>query len=106
MAEKTLVTMSGPTSKSPQNRKLGMDKPCSQCGSPIYFNYSGPLDGICGKCTDVVRRRLAPRQGAQTHGLNGPSKRRRGFGWGAVTLAFMAGAAAATIAAFAGFLPF
>ena len=63
MAEKTPVTMSGPTSKSPQNRKLGMDKPCSHCGSPIYFNYSGPLDGICGKCTDVLRRRLAPRQG-------------------------------------------
>jgi hypothetical protein len=106
MAEKTLVTMSGPTSKTAQNRKLGMDKPCSQCGSPIYFNYSGPLDGICGKCTDVLRRRLAPRQGAHGHGLSGQSNRRRGFGWISITLAFLAGAAAATIAAFAGISPF
>ncbi len=39
--------------------KVGLDKPCSQCGQPIYFNYRGPIEGICGKCTD---RALASRK--------------------------------------------
>jgi hypothetical protein len=39
--------------------KVGLDKPCSQCGQPIYFNYRGPIDGICGRCTD---RALASRK--------------------------------------------
>ena len=39
--------------------KVGLDKPCSQCGQPIYFNYRGPIEGICGRCTD---RALAARK--------------------------------------------
>ncbi len=33
-------------------RKLGLDKPCGDCGQPIYFGYKGPIDGICGRCAD------------------------------------------------------
>jgi len=39
--------------------KVGLDKPCAQCGQPIYFNYRGPIDGICGRCAD---RALASRK--------------------------------------------
>ena len=39
--------------------KVGLDKPCSQCGQPIYFNYRGPIEGICGRCAD---RALASRK--------------------------------------------
>jgi len=106
MAEKDLVNTPGATPPTAQIRKLGMDKPCSQCGSPIYFNYSGPLDGICGKCTDVLRRRLAPRPGMRFSGRSGHATRRGLFGWGAMALAFLAGAAGALIAASYGFVPF
>jgi hypothetical protein len=36
--------------------KVGLDEPCRQCGSPIYFNYRGPVPGLCGKCTDRSRK--------------------------------------------------
>lgn len=53
-----------------QRPPLSADAPCRQCGQPIYFNYRGPVEGVCGKCTDnlkqVVRtpgHRLAPIEG-------------------------------------------
>ncbi|MHC4939943.1 MAG: hypothetical protein ACYTHK_13320 [Planctomycetota bacterium] len=90
--------------KSAQKRKLGLDKPCSMCGSAIYFNYSGPLEGICGKCTDQLRRRLSPRAGGPGGGrLAGREK--SGFGIGSLILAFLCGAAAAVIILLNGLLP-
>jgi hypothetical protein len=90
--------------KTAQNRKLGLDKPCSMCGSAIYFNYKGPMDGICGKCTDQLRRRLSPRG---SDAMNGAGARRAAgsFGWGSLILAFLCGAAAAVIILLNGLLP-
>jgi len=38
-----------------QRPRLGADVPCRQCGEPIYFNYRGPVEGVCGKCTDHLK---------------------------------------------------
>jgi hypothetical protein len=85
-----------------QRRRVGLAKPCSISGGAIYFNYSGPLDGICGKCTDQLRRRLGARNAGS------PTLVRRegavGFGWGSLLLAFAAGAAAAVIALLSGWV--
>jgi len=50
-----------------QRPPLGADVPCRQCGEPIYYNYRGPVEGVCGKCSDGLKRvsrtpsrRLAP----------------------------------------------
>ena len=85
------------------NRKLGLDTPCNVCGKAIYFNYQGPLDGICGNCTDHLRRKLAPR--GRSGGPVIQKTRTSGFGVGTVILAFVAGAAAAVIVLLSGVLP-
>jgi hypothetical protein len=35
---------------------VGLDVPCKKCGRPIYYNYKGPVEGVCGKCSDVHRK--------------------------------------------------
>jgi hypothetical protein len=45
-------------------RTVGLDKPCTQCGRPIYFNYQGPIEGVCGRCAD--RRRTGSRPARRT----------------------------------------
>jgi hypothetical protein len=89
--------------KAAQNRKLGLDKPCSMCGSAIYYNYKGPVQGICGKCTDHLRRRFAPRGSGPIGGRI--SRGGGGFGFGALALAFLCGAALAVIVLLNGWLP-
>ena len=37
-------------------RTVRADKPCSVCGKPIHYTYSGPVEGVCGRCTDKRRR--------------------------------------------------
>jgi hypothetical protein len=37
-------------------RTVGLDKPCKVCGRPVYFNYKGPVEGVCGRCSDRKRR--------------------------------------------------
>ena len=96
--------MSTPPTKSAQNRKLGLDKPCSMCGSAIYYNYKGPIQGICGKCTDQLRRHLAPR-GSSRAGGRVVRRGRGGFGYGSLALAFLCGAALAVIVLLNGWLP-
>jgi len=83
--------------------KVGLDTPCNMCGKAIYFNYQGPLDGICGNCTDHLRRKLAPR--GRSGGPVIQKTRTSGFGLGTVALAFFAGAAAAVIVLLSGVLP-
>ena len=87
---------------SAQNRKVGLDKPCGMCSGTIYFSYCGPIEGICGKCTDDLRSRLG------TSGAgNGPTIRRTrvsGYGLGTVIFAFLGGAAAAAIVFYSGVL--
>jgi len=95
--------VSTPT-KSAQQRKLGLDKPCSMCGSAIYYNYKGPIEGICGKCTDQMRRRLSPRSGSPAGG-RASRRGRGGFGFGSLAIAFLCGAAAAVIVLLNGWLP-
>ena len=90
--------------KVAQNRKLGLDKPCAMCGSAIYYNYAGPIKEICGKCTDQLRRRLAP-QGAGPVGGRVRRSGSAGFGWGSLLLAFLCGAALAVIGLLSGLLP-
>jgi hypothetical protein len=34
---------------------VGLDVPCQKCGRPIYYNYKGPVDGLCGRCSDGSR---------------------------------------------------
>jgi len=85
------------------SRKVGLDKPCTMCGTTIYFNYQGPLEGVCGNCTDDLRRRLNPR--GRSAGAVVQRTRIQGLGWGSVLLAFVAGAAAAVIVLVSGILP-
>ena len=35
---------------------MGLDKPCSKCGEPIHHTYVGPVEGVCGRCSDTRRR--------------------------------------------------
>lgn len=42
-------------------RTVGLDKPCEICGKPVYYNYKSPVEGLCGRCADQVRRRRDPR---------------------------------------------
>jgi len=102
MVEKGAVKTSARGSLPP-SRKVGLDKPCTMCGSAIYFNYEGPLEGICGNCTDKLRRQLGPR--GRSGGTVVQRTRVTGFGWGSLLLAFLAGAAAATIALLLGWIP-
>lgn len=47
-----------PKSKRPT---VGLDAPCRKCGRPIYYNYKGPVEGLCGRCTDGGSRGKAAR---------------------------------------------
>jgi len=38
-------------------RTIGLDKPCRVCGKPIHYTYSGPVEGVCGRCADRRRPR-------------------------------------------------
>ena len=46
--------MKGATRKP---RTVGLDKPCSKCGAPIHNTYVGPVEGVCGRCSDKRRGR-------------------------------------------------
>jgi hypothetical protein len=76
-------------------RSVGLDKPCRQCGQPIYYNYQGPVDGICGRCTD---RALKKRRTERTKTVVRDRQVGRGALLLAVVIAFLAGAAAMYLA--------
>jgi hypothetical protein len=38
-------------------RTLRLDKPCRKCGEPVHHTYVGPIEGVCGRCTDRKPRR-------------------------------------------------
>jgi len=61
-------------------RRVGLDKPCSLCGQAIYFNYRGPVEGICGRCADRVRKKPKRRR-ARGPSVAGASRLRRHRGW-------------------------
>jgi len=76
-------------------RRVGLDKPCSLCGEAIYFNYRGPVEGICGRCADRVRKKPKRAKARRTGAAGGSRVRRRG---GYLLLALLALAVAAFIA--------
>ena len=45
------------TRVSRRPRTVGLDKPCRVCGRPIHYAYAGPVEGVCGRCTDNRRGR-------------------------------------------------
>lgn len=47
-------------------RTVGLDKPCQMCGRPIYYAYQGPYEGVCGRCTDRMKRKSRRRRRRQT----------------------------------------
>ena len=48
------------TAPTGPRRPIAVDRPCRACGEPIYFNYKGPIEGLCGRCTDRERARRLP----------------------------------------------
>lgn len=48
------------TASTGPRRPVGVDRPCRACGRPIYFNYKGPIEGLCGRCTDRELARARP----------------------------------------------
>ena len=95
------MTQAKPTDPN-QRRGLGLDRPCSMCGKEIYYNYSGPFEGVCGRCTDRI---VAKHRGTTVRRTVVVERVRRSAGlFLVVTLAFLAGAAAAIM--FRPYLPF
>ncbi|MDH3590438.1 MAG: hypothetical protein OER88_01070, partial [Planctomycetota bacterium] len=68
-----------------ETRRLGLDKPCQDCGDTIYFGYKGPIDGICGKCADKRLRSRAARSKARTVVVH-RNGRSRAAGWALIVL--------------------
>jgi len=63
----------------PRNKRptVGLDVPCRKCGRPIYFNYKGPVEGLCGRCTDGSRKTVRLRSSRRIGFFEG--KRSRGW---------------------------
>lgn len=73
-------------------RSVGLDRPCKACGQEIYYNYKGPFEGFCGRCTDRLQNRH--KRDGKIRNVAVDRGARRGPGWFVVFLAFVAGAAA------------
>ena len=50
------VDRSAPPRFKSRRPTVGLDTPCKKCGRPIYYNYKGPVEGLCGRCTDTTRK--------------------------------------------------
>ncbi|MHC4940680.1 MAG: hypothetical protein ACYTHK_17200 [Planctomycetota bacterium] len=64
-----------------RTRPLQADKPCRECGQPIHYTYSGPIQGVCGRCTDKRnrrRRRVRPYHRATVVRAHPPTRRSTG----------------------------
>ncbi|MEE8106635.1 MAG: hypothetical protein V3T86_13955 [Planctomycetota bacterium] len=49
--------------KTGMKKAVGLDKPCRLCEQTIYFGYDGPVEGICGRCVDLIRGKKAGNSG-------------------------------------------
>ena len=77
-------------------RTVGLDKACRVCGQTIYYNYQGPIDGLCGRCADrslTKHRRPGKTKKVYVEGQGQPAKTGLLFFFGV-----LAGAAAMYIA--------
>ncbi len=36
-------------------KTVGLDRPCGVCEKPMHYTYSGPVEGVCGRCADKRR---------------------------------------------------
>jgi len=78
-------------------RTVGLDKPCSKCGAPIHHTYAGPVEGVCGRCTDNRRRKRVRTRRVALHG-NRPAPKRRSTASAVVLISVvMVGGAAAVL---------
>lgn len=84
---------STPHPKKPLRPALGLDVPCSQCGRPIYYNYKGPVAGLCGRCSDGSRKPVARFTRSRRIGFFAGRQRRRRIA--ATVLAIVAAGVAA-----------
>jgi len=82
--------------------KVGLDTPCKQCGDPVYYNYHGPIEGLCGRCADLAMAHQPTRDQVRTLGRG--DRKSRIWVWLTVALAFAAGGIAGYLAH--GHLPF
>jgi len=55
---------------------VGLDKPCRKCGAPIHHTYTGPVEGVCGRCSDTRRRRRVSTRRLGTDVMGHAPKRR------------------------------
>jgi hypothetical protein len=86
------VDTSAPRNVKTKRPTVGLDEPCRECGDPIYYNYRGPVEGLCGKCTDRMRKAGHRRKGLRPMGApGGGGGLRLGL---VIVLAFAAGAVA------------
>ncbi len=58
----------------PLKRKVALDEPCRLCDQEIYFGYRGPVQGVCGKCVDLIRGKTNGRSGGRNVVYRGVSK--------------------------------
>ena len=81
-------------------RTVGLDKPCRKCGRPIHHTYVGPVEGLCGRCTDTGRRqRVRTRRiGLSSGGPRTPKRRSATATALLVGLAMLVGAAVLVLA--------
>lgn len=78
-------------------RTVGLDKQCSRCGAPIHHTYVGPVEGVCGRCTDKRRGKRVRTRRVALHG-NGPAPKRRSTASAVVLISVvMVGGAAAVV---------
>jgi hypothetical protein len=51
-------------------RGVGLNKPCPKCGAEVPAFYKSPVqEGLCGKCTDEILRKRAPKPPAESRRL-------------------------------------
>jgi len=97
--EKPGVERSAPPSFKAKRPTVGLDTPCRKCGRPIYYNYKGPVEGLCGRCTDGTRKTAFRFKSSRRIGF---FRSKRGRGWITLFLVAMACFAAAAYLYFTG----
>ena len=78
-------------------RTVGLDKQCSMCGAPIHHTYAGPVEGVCGRCTDKRRRKRVRTRRVALHGNRPAPKRRSTASTVVLVSVVMAGGAVAVV---------
>ena len=88
----------------PHPRTVGLDRKCRLCDGAIYFNYRGPVQGVCGRCVDLIRSSTATSTGS----VQGCPEYRQGRSpWASIFVFVLGlGAGAAAVPFLGPYLPF